>query len=422
MREVCFDGLVGPTHSYAGLSPGNVAAMRHAGEIGNPRAAALEGLAKMRFALGLGAARAVLPPHPRPDVGALRRLGFSGSDAEVIARAAKTSPELVRAVSSASAMWTANAATVVPSADSADGRVHLVVASLSSLFHRSLEAPVTARVLRAIFASDRFVVHDALPLSDEGAANHTRLEAAHVFGWGRRVFGEAALPKRFPARQALEASEAVARLAGLAPERALFWQQHPDGIDAGAFHTDVLAVGTGSFFMLHELAFVDARACVSELERRGVNVVLATEREFPVADAVASYAFNSELVELADGGLALIAPSEARENASARAFLERAAVRERHFVDVNASMKNGGGPACLRLRVPLTEQERSELGGRVLLDAALLDELEAWVTRHYRDRLGPDDLKDPALLEETRTALDELTQMLGLGAIYDFQT
>jgi succinylarginine dihydrolase len=297
-----------------------------------------------------------------------------------------------------------------------------VVASLSSLFHRSLEAPVTARVLRAIFAGDRFAVHDALPLSDEGAANHTRLDGAHVFGWGRRMFGEAALPKRFPARQTLEASEAVARLAGLAPERALFWQQHPDGIDAGAFHTDVLAVGTGRLLLLHELAFVDARACVRELERRGVNVVLATEKEFPVADAVASYAFNSELVELGGGGLALMAPTEARENAPARAFLERVPVRELHFVDVNASMKNGGGPACLRLRVPLTEQERAEIRGRVLLDDALLDALEAWVTRNYRDRLGPDDLADPALLEETRAALDELTQILGLGSIYEFQS
>jgi succinylarginine dihydrolase len=184
----------------------------------------------------------------------------------------------------------------------------------------------------------------------------------------------------------------------------------------------VLAVGTGSFFMLHELAFVHARNLVTELERRGVNVVLATDVEFPVADAVASYAFNSELVELPDGGLALVAPIEAREIASARAFLEQVPVRERHFVDVNASMKNGGGPACLRLRVPLTEAERSALGGRVLLDAALLDELEAWVKRHYRDRLGRDDLADPALLDETRTALDELTGLLRLGSVYDFQS
>ena len=49
---VCFDGLAGTTHSYAGLSAGNLAAMPHAGQLGNPRAAALEGLAKMRLVAG----------------------------------------------------------------------------------------------------------------------------------------------------------------------------------------------------------------------------------------------------------------------------------------------------------------------------------------------------------------------------------
>src|SRR5262245_47647957 len=192
-REFNFDGIVGPTHSYGGLSLGNVASMAHEGIVSNPRAAAIEGLAKMRFVHGLGIGQGVLPPHDRPSLGTLRRLGFSGRDEDVIANAAKHSELLVRLVSSAAAMWTANAATVAPSCDTGDARLHLTPANLHEHFHRSIEAPVTERVLRAIFADEtRFVVHAPLPgggqLADEGAANHTRLfaeggAAAHLFAW-----------------------------------------------------------------------------------------------------------------------------------------------------------------------------------------------------------------------------------------------
>src|SRR5215475_8689569 len=110
-REINFDGLVGPTHHYAGLSSGNLASEGHAGEVSNPRAAALQGLEKMRFVAGLGVGQAILPPQPRPDIGLLRRLGFEGTDGAVLARARRSAPELLSAASSASAMWVANAAT-----------------------------------------------------------------------------------------------------------------------------------------------------------------------------------------------------------------------------------------------------------------------------------------------------------------------
>jgi succinylarginine dihydrolase len=437
--EICFDGLVGPTHSYAGLSPGNLAAMRHAGQIGNPKSAALQGIQKMRFVASLGVLQGVLPPQPRPDLGALRQLGFSGTDADVLASVQGSAPEVLRAVSSASAMWTANAATVTPSLDSQDARVHLVVANLSSMFHRSLEAPTTLAILRRIFDSDRFCVHDPLPaqLADEGAANHLRLSGPggglHLYAWGRRIFGapEAtrAGPREHPARQTLEASAAVARLSGLSGGRALLWQQHPDGIDAGAFHSDVLAVGNENFLMLHELAFVEPQRLIAELRRRlggALELCLATERELAVRDAVATYPFNSELVTIAPGKMAIIAPTESREHPSARRFLERVVAEQNpvqavHYIDVNASMKNGGGPACLRLRVLLSDEERALLRGRVIGDDSLFDELEGWVERRYRDRLSDGDLSDPVLLEETRAALDELTRILELGPIYDFQ-
>jgi succinylarginine dihydrolase len=438
MREHQFDGLVGPTHNYAGLSRGNVASAVHAGEVSSPRAAALEGLAKMRFVRDLGVPQAVLPPHDRPSLSALRGLGFRGSDEQVIASAAATDDGLLlRLCSSASAMWTANAATVAPSSDTADGRVHLTPANLQQMFHRAIEGPTTTRVLRAIFADPRrFVVHDALPggghLADEGAANHTRLAtsrgAVHLFAWGRRSWGSAQGPRRHPARQALEASEAIARLHQLPPERCLFPQQHPDGIDAGAFHTDVLAVGHQRFLLFHELAFLDEGQLLADLRRllgEELAVLRASSLELPPESAVGAYPFNSQVVTRGDGSVVIVAPEDAREDTQARNFLERAIHEGRlaavHYVDVRQSMRNGGGPACLRLRVPLTEEEQRSLAGRVVLDDALLAELSAWVVRHYRDRLAPSDLADPALAREGMQALDELTRILRLGSLYDFQ-
>jgi succinylarginine dihydrolase len=438
LREHQFDGLVGPTHNYAGLSQGNLAAATHAGQISSPRKAAREGLAKMKFVQGLGVKQAVLPPHPRPHLATLRRLGFRGRDEDVIAAAAKLDAGYLAMATSASAMWTANAATVAPSKDAADGKVHLTPANLQAMFHRSIEPETTTRVLRAIFADPaRFVVHDPLPgggqLADEGAANHTRLETsrggAHVFAWGRQAWGEHEGPERYPARQTREASEAVARLHALDPTRTFFPQQHPAGIDEGAFHTDVLAVGNGRFLMLHELAFLRKDALVSDLRRllgEELFVVEATSADLPVSSAIAAYPFNSQVLTRDDGTMCILAPEDAREDAHARAFLERVVaaggpVTEVFYRDVRQSMNNGGGPACLRLRVPLEDAEAAALGANVLFTDALHDALAAWVDRHYRERLEPRDLADPALARESMTALDELTGILKIGAVYDFQ-
>ncbi len=423
MREHQFDGLVGPTHNYGGLSPGNVASAQHGGEASSPRAAAREGLHKMRVVRDLGVSQAVLPPHDRPSLATLRSLGLRGSDQEIIASAAALDGGfLLRLASSASAMWAANAATVAPSADAADGRVHLTPANLQQMFHRAIEARTTTRLLRAIFADERhFVVHDPLPgggqFADEGAANHLRLVtsrgAAHVFAWGRSGWSDTQgaappsppwhdRPRLHPARQTREASEALARLHQLPPSRCLFPQQHPDGIDAGAFHTDVLAVGNEGFFMFHELAFFDEARLIADLGHllgEELFVLRASSRELPPSSAVAAYPFNSQVLTRSDGSMAILAPEDSREDPHARAFLERAGadgpIRELHYVDVRQSMRNGGGPACLRLRVPLTDVEAQSLGARVILDDSLLADLTGWVDRHYRDRLLPADLADP---------------------------
>jgi len=439
--EINFDGLPGPTHNYSGLAEGNLASERHKSLASNPRQAALQGLAKMKALADRGFVQAVLPPHERPDVAALRALGFSGDDAQVLNRAARSAPQLLAACSSAAAMWVANAATVSPSADTADGRAHFTPANLVSHFHRSLEAPTTTRVLRAIFADDRhFTVHDALPsvpqFGDEGAANHTRFAAAagapgiELFVYGRAGFDTAAhAPRRFPARQTREASEAVARRHALAPERTLYAQQHPDAIDAGVFHNDVVAVGSGSVLFCHERAFVEQETVLRAL-RDSVGAsftpLVVSEREVSLQRAVATYLFNSQLLARADGGMVLVAPAECREDAAVSTLLDRLVsdggpIREVLTFDLRQSMQNGGGPACLRLRVALTAAERKAVPARIWLDERLHAELVAWVARHYRDRLAPADLADPALLDESRRALDELSRLLRLGSVYPFQ-
>ncbi len=444
--EVNFDGLVGPTHNYAGLAFGNVASLSHRTLTSNPREAALQGLAKMKFLAGLGLHQGVLPPHERPAVDVLRRLGFEGTDEAVLAGAQRRAPGLLAACASASSMWTANAATVAPSADSADARVHFTPANLVSKLHRSIEAPETARILQAVFPdAQRFAHHAPLPgsadLGDEGAANHTRLcpeqgrSGLHLFVYGESSLEpEAARPARFPARQTRAASETVARLHRLSPEHVMFAQQSPQAIDAGVFHNDVISVGHRDVFLYHEQAFLEGDEAVRALAERyrrlygqELRCLRVSASALSLDEAVATYLFNSQLVSLEAGGTALIAPVECREHARVREVIEGflggsgSPLDAVHYLDVRQSMHNGGGPACLRLRVVLTGEELARVAPAALLTGDGYARLVAWVQRHYRDRLTQADLADPALLRESRTALDELTTLLGLGAIYPFQ-
>ena len=409
----------------------------------NPKLAALQGLAKMRALAARGFGQALLPPQDRPNFRLLRSIGFTGSDADVLAKAAKDAPVILACAYSASPMWTANAATVSPSADSADGRTHFTAANLNNKLHRAFEHAQSARSLRAIFHDiDHFAVHDALPgtpaFGDEGAANHTRLcknhgsAAVEMFVYGRTEFdASASAPKKYPARQTLEASQAVARLHGLSAERTVYIQQNPDVIDQGVFHNDVIAVGNGNVLFYHDQAFADEAGSLDQLRRAmdGVGAELNTIRvdtgAVSVADAVASYLFNSQLLSKDNGKMALVIPQECQENAAVAAYLQGLvasgnAVDELIHFDLRQSMRNGGGPACLRLRVALTDAEAAAMHQGVVMTEALYHTLVAWVEKHYRDRLDPSDLADPALAIEVHTALEDLSRILGLPGLYDF--
>ena len=418
--EINFDGIIGPSHNYAALSPGNRASAANAGTVSRPRAAALQGIAKMRTALGLGLAQGVLLPHDRPATGWLRALGFTGDDDAVAAAAWAADPVLLARAMSASPMWSANAATVSPAADTADRRCHLTVANLSAMPHRSHEAAATLAQLRLAFADPAFAVHPPVPsFGDEGAANHMRVgrpgePGVEIFVYGVDGGG-------FPARQSRAASEAVARAHGLDPARTLFVEQATAAIAAGAFHNDVVAVSNDTVVFAHKAAFADPAGFAADLARVAPDAVLITVPDDAVSlsDAIASYLFNSQLVTLPDGGQALILPTEAQDNARVAAYLDtlvagNGPIRAVHFVAVRESMKNGGGPACLRLRVAA---DPATIDPRFLVDAAKLDRLEGVVAAHWPAEIAAGDLGRPALWAACRTARAVLLDALDLGEL-----
>lgn len=439
--EVNFDGLVGLSHNFAGLSVGNVASESHAGETSQPKKAALQGLKKMRTLYDLGLKQGFIPPQERPQLSTLRMLGFSGSDEQILQKVGRQHPHLLHAVCSASSMWTANACTVSPSADTENGKVHFTVANLANKFHRSIEAPTTEALLRAIFPDEQyFQIHAALPsvnhFGDEGAANHSRLcreygdAGIEMFVYGKSVFHTSRKrPKVFPARQTLESCEAIARCHGLQSDATLFFQQHPSAIDAGVFHNDVIAVANKNVLFYHEYAFLDEALVLEKLQANlgaDFTPIRVSQNDVPMKAAVKSYLFNSQLISLKDGSMALIAPWQSKKSKTVSAYLEKLVadknpISDIIFLKLNQSMKNGGGPACLRQRVVLTESELKAVNQSCLFTPEKQTLLESWINKHYRDKLELEDLMDPKFLQETREALDELTQLLNLGSIYPFQ-
>lgn len=413
IQEINFDGIVGPSHNYAGLSPGNLAATRSAGATAHPRAAALQGVAKMRANLALGLAQGVLLPHPRPDHDWLAALhtDYAAAPAHLKARAFSASP-----------MWAANAATVSPAPDTADGRCHLTVANLVTMPHRSHEWPATLAQLQLAFAHERFAVHPPVPapFGDEGAANHMRLCAAHdATGVEVFVYGVSGGP--FPARQHREASEAVARAHGLDPARTLFVEQSPEAIAAGAFHNDVVAVANERVLFAHEQAFADREAFYADLRRLlpSVEIVEVPAARVSLEDAIRSYLFNAQLVTAASGAQTLIVPGEARENHAVWSWLQdhlagNGPIRAVEVVDVRESMSNGGGPACLRLRVAC---DPALVDPRFLVDDATLDRIATVIEQHWPEAIAADAIGDPAVVAQViaaRRALYEALDLVGL--------
>ncbi|SHN52536.1 N-succinylarginine dihydrolase [Erythrobacter sanguineus] len=413
LTEINFDGIVGPSHNYAGLSLGNIASASHAGDPSYPRAAALQGVAKMRSNLARLGVQGYLLPLPRPNHALAAALALDGSEV----------PQLRAAPWSASSMWTANAATVSPAPDTADGRCHLTPANLVTMLHRAQEWPDTQRQLAIAFADTRhFAIHDAVPPSfgDEGAANHMRLCESHD-QQGVEVFVYGRTGGRFPARQHEQASRLVARAHGLAPERTVFIEQNPQAIAAGAFHNDVVAVANGRVLFTHAEAFADQQGAYDAIRAAfpALEVVEVPSRAVSLEEVIRTYLFNAQLLTLPDGTMALIVPEECRESPAVWGWVQtmlagNGPIRQVIPVDVRQSMANGGGPACLRLRVVCASET---VDPRFLLDEARADLIERTIAAHWPQQIDPSDLGSESLAASVIAARLALLDALDLAQL-----
>jgi succinylarginine dihydrolase len=325
---------------------------------------------------------------------------------------------------SASAMWAANAATVSPAPDTADGKCHLSAANLLTMAHRSHEWHGTLAQLKLAFADPRyFAVHGPVPppYGDEGAANFMRLCPSHdERGIEIFVYGKAGGP--FPARQHIESSKAIARAHQLDPAKTLFVQQSEVAIAAGAFHNDVVAVANERVLFTHEQAFECPDPTYADIKRLmpEAEIVIVPADRVSLADAIQSYLFNAQLVTLPSGGMALILPSEAQANTNVWSWLSEMVagngpIRELVPVDVRQSMANGGGPACLRLRVVA---DPATVDQRFVADEGKLDRIAAIIAAHWPESIAPDQLGDPALVatvQQARAALLDTCELTELG-------
>ncbi len=450
--EINIDGLVGPTHHYGGLGVGNRASLANANQVSHPREGALQGLAKMWRLATLGIPQGFLPPCLRPSLALLNDHGFEGSIESSLSESYRESPEVFSAANSSAFMWMANAATVSPSLDSLDGKLHLTVANLASNLHRSQEAKERLGMLRRCFEGDESVkVHDPLPscypLRDEGAANHMRLwldpmkPGVEIFvcepdlrraSVADRISHAMPSTSLFMPRQARLASNAIARRHRLAPERCFLLEQSWRAIQAGVFHNDVIAMSHENLFLYHQDAFEDATEeldaiessfeeyCHGKLVREEV-----TRQDLTLDDAVASYLFNGQLVSLPQVDrretkrMLLLAPLQCEQVRAAKQLIDRWIADPRHpiaqveFVPLDQSMANGGGPACLRLRVEVSDLQRSRMKREVWLDASSRDWLEDWITRRYPESIQVSDLTDPEMARDALAATKEIYQKFG---------
>ena len=437
MSEINFDGLIGPTHNYSGLSEGNNASKKNCSSPSNPKDAALQGIKKAEILIACGLEQGFFLPHERPFIPGLKKLGFSGTDAEILSSAFNHSKVLLSNFSSASSMWAANAATISPSPDTLDNKIHLTPANLNTMFHRSSETEFTYRQCKIIFRKEYFEIHNpAVTISgygDEGAANHLRISKSHnekgfeIFVYGESGFKTA---KKSVKRQALEVSRSIALNHKLDMQNTFFLQQNYQAVEEGSFHNDIVSLSNENVFIAHEKAFQnkdDLNEMLNVLESKIDNFqyIEISNSEIPLKDIINSYLLNSQLITNGENEMQLILPEEVKGYENCMSWLDKlkqiSDVKLFDFVDIRQSMMNGGGPACLRLKVILNDEERDSLNQNFLMNNERLESIKSLVEREYRDVLYPDDLKDPKLLDESRRILDELTQIFGTGSIYEFQ-
>ncbi len=393
--EVQCDGLVGPSHHYGGLAQGNIASTKNKNIVSNPKKAALQGLEKMKFVASLGVKQIIIPPHPRPNMSFLQK-------------------GLISEAYSAANMWVANMATISPTPDTQDGGLHITPANLISNEHRKQEDDFSYKLLKKIFgeiANIHQPLRGELRLADEGAANHMRLCESHgksgvnIFVYGREFDNKQdILPVKYQPRQTKEAFCAISESHKLSDDNTVFIKQNPEAIDAGVFHNDVIAMSNENLLIYHEKAFVDSDAKIAEIKAKfgnsELNIMCISEKELPIAMAVKSYFFNSQILSLPNGEMAIIAPKESEDIEITKKLFDKIisdsdnSVAEVHYFNLRESMQNGGGPACLRLRVVMNDDDFDEIPQEFIYTEKLHKILSNIIENKYPDYITANSLKN----------------------------
>lgn len=436
--EINFDGLPGPTHLFSGLAQGNLASETNEGQRSRPKAAALQSLEKIKFLAQLGIREAIIPPQIRPDLEAIKALGYEGPRADVLKKIYEQNPKLFKSIFSSAFMWTANAGTVSPSLDAKDSKLHITTANLQTNFHRLIEAQNTFKYFRQVFATNDFRLHTPLrsAMADEGAANHIRFCEDYgtpgleffVYGYSNTKTLES-LPNKHPARQSLEAFQEIIKSHELNPEAIVFAQQLPEAIDAGVFHNDVISTGNKNLFFYHEKSFVTQNQVLEELKNKykkitSKDLILleAKDSEISLKDAVESYIFNSQILSPDHSEqMLLLCPLECKENLRVKNFIDskiihnpRIPIKDVYYLDLKESMRNGGGPACLRLRVVMSEKQIQNCKQSVFYNEALYNKMKTWINKFYPEELSLEMLLDEAFLIHLDQAYAELAKIFDI--------
>jgi succinylarginine dihydrolase len=404
MPIICnFDGLVGATHHYAGLSQGNIASTTHKNTVSNPKEAALQGLAQMRLVYDIVGIQGFLPPHTRPNFEFLHKQGFGSDEAKALQKAYIKKPDILAAAWSASAMWTANAATITKTDKN---YVHITPANLLTMKHRHQELEQTVKNLKMIFHDTEYFTHHlAGAMPDEGAANYMPLRGKDT---AYDIFVYSPQKANYPARQSVFAFQEIAKNHGC--KNPIFLEQSVIAVNSGAFHNDVVAVSHDDYIIYHEYAFSNDSALPHDILKIKIpNAMLSLE------EAVKTYLFNMRIVTDKNNDDVIIASTDILENKNALKvidfiFEKNPKIKNIHYLDLKQSMANGGGSACLRVRVPIINKDA--VNQSYLFNDERFKKLEHFIKNNYRDRLTFDDLQDIDFATETLAIHQNLNTLI----------
>ncbi len=426
-KQIFVDGIIGPTYHYGGMAVGNVLSQAHKHQESYPKKAALEGLEKMNQVRQLGCLQYVLPPLCK-DVDRLLSLwGYEQGDMTSRLKAlGYAHPYYLSALFSGASAWVANSCHITPSCDALDGICHITPANLVSCFHRHLDVDGYRDFLHQLFLNDElFQIYDPLPVvyTDEGMANTIRLSGGNELGLYLHVYGKTLsqrFTRTFPARQTKEAFDRICYTHKR--QDSMDIQQSPFAIDAGVFHNDVIAFGSHNLLVLHEHAFDNQVDVLNSITDRyqskygePLHVYEVSNEVLSLDEAVHTYFFNSQLILVEKNTFHLLIPSRAMSHSGVKKSLKRLSKLKGlsitvHEVSCEESIKNGGGPACLRFFSVLNKAEHKAINSKFLLTDEMYEQWFQFIQTHYPDTLSFDDLKDFSVM---KPLLDLFSKMPG---------